>query len=170
MVKKDDLSIEGSIYIIRGQRIMLDFDLARLYGVETKNLKKAVRRNTERFPEDFMFELTKDELKNWRFQFGTSNFENKGLRICPFAFTENGVAMLSAVLNSQNAIHVSISIMRTFTRLRSFLAMETKLDKKIDTLGKDTTKVFKVVFERLDAIDEKIAPILPAKRKKIGLN
>lgn len=85
--------IESIIYVIRGQKVMLDSDLAELYGVETKNLKKAVRRNLDRFPEDFMFELTKEELENWRFQFGTSNREKMGLRIQPFVFTESGVAM-----------------------------------------------------------------------------
>lgn len=100
MAKTKDTGIETSIYVIRGQRVMLDFDLARLYGVETKYLKKAVRRNIERFSDDFMFELS-----SWRFQFGTSRFEKKGFRICPFAFRGDGVAMLSASCLRRHTIH-----------------------------------------------------------------
>ena len=92
--------IEKMIYVMRGQKVMLDSDLAELYEVETKILKRAVRRNIERFPDDFMFELTKEELENWRYQFGTSNKEKMGLRVQPFVFTEQGVTMLSSVLRS----------------------------------------------------------------------
>ena len=99
----DELVI-NKIYVIRGQKIMLDRDLAELYGVETKRLKEAVRRNIHRFPEDFMFEMTFEELENWRTQFATSNSEKMGLRRPPFCFTEQGVAMLSSVLNSETAI------------------------------------------------------------------
>ena len=104
MHEKDIIKIEAMIYTIRGQRVMMDSDLAELYGVETKALKRAVRRNLNRFPEDFMFEMSKEELENWRYQFGTSNFVKMGLRIQPFVFTELGVAMLSSVLNSEQAI------------------------------------------------------------------
>jgi ORF6N domain len=93
------------IYLIRDCKVMLDMDLAALYGIETKQFKRAVRRNIRRFPEDFMFEMTKEELKNWRCQFGTSNFEKMGIRIQPFAFTEHGILMLSSVLNSEIAIN-----------------------------------------------------------------
>ena len=100
--------ITGKIYLIRGQKVMLDRDLAELYDVETKQLKRAVRRNIDRFPADFMFELTKDELENWRCQFGTSKSEKKGLRYKPLSFTEQGVAMLSSILRSMRAIQVNI--------------------------------------------------------------
>ncbi|MBC7427131.1 MAG: ORF6N domain-containing protein, partial [Bacteriovorax sp.] len=111
------LKIESMIYIIRGNKVMLDSDLAKLYGIETKSLKRAVKRNINRFPADFMFEMNKEELENWRCQFGTSNKEKMGLRIPPFVFTELGVAMLSSVLNSNEAIEVNISIMRIFFQL-----------------------------------------------------
>jgi len=103
-------SITNKIYFIRDHKVMLDRDLADLYGVETKLLKRTVRRNIDRFPSDFMFELTKKELENWRCQFGTSNNIKMGLRYSPMAFTEQGVAMLSSVLNSKRAIQVNIQI------------------------------------------------------------
>jgi len=102
--------ISGKIYLIRGQKVMLDRDLADLYEVETKQLKRAVRRNIDRFPSDFVFELTKSELESWRYRFGTSKGEIKGLRCKPMAFTEQGVAMLYSVLRNKRAIHVNIQI------------------------------------------------------------
>src|SRR5882757_7328506 len=116
-----DEVIIGKIYFIRGQKIMVDRDLAELYGVETKRLKEAVRRNLNRFPEDFMFEMTKEEFENWRSQFVISNLDKQGLRHAPFCFTEQGVTMLSCVLNSERAISVNIRIIRIFTRLREML-------------------------------------------------
>src|SRR6478735_6563721 len=111
---EDELVIR-KIYLIRNQKVMLDRDLAELYGVETKQLKRQVNRNIERFPSDFMFELTKIEFENWRSQFGTSNHADKmGLRYAPYAFTEYGVLMLSSVLNSEKAIQTNILIMRIF--------------------------------------------------------
>jgi hypothetical protein len=110
--------IETAILLLRGQKVMLDRDLAVLYGVETKVLKQAVRRNIERFPPDFMFELTKGEFENWRSQFVTSRGDRMGLRYAPMAFTEQGVAMLSSVLRSRRAVQVNIEIMRAFVRLR----------------------------------------------------
>ncbi|MDH4027535.1 MAG: ORF6N domain-containing protein [Nitrospirota bacterium] len=112
--------IEQKILLIRGYKVMLDRDLALLYDVETKVLNKAVRRNIERFPSDFMFQLTKDEFDNLKFQFGTSSWG--GTRKLPLVFTENGVAMLSTVLSSKRAIQVNIQIMRTFTKIRKMLA------------------------------------------------
>ena len=111
-----DEIITSKIYVIRGEKVMLDRDLAELYGVDTKYLKRQVRRNLLRFPEDFMFELTKDELQVWRSQFGTYNSDKMGLRHPPFAFTEQGVAMLSGILNSEKAIRVNIQIMRIFSK------------------------------------------------------
>lgn len=148
---------------------MIDSDLAELYGVETKALKRAVRRNLSRFPDDFMFEMTVQELENWRYQFGTSNRQKMGLRIQPFVFTELGVAMLSSVLTGERAAQVNITIMRTFIRLRSFLAFESTLSEKMSELQDGTNKLFKVVFERLDTVEEQIAPRIDSNRKKIGL-
>lgn len=161
--------IEAMIYTIRGQRVMMDSDLAKLYGIETKNLKKAVRRNLPRFPDDFMFEMTKVELENWRFQFGTSNSVKMGIRVQPFVFTELGVAMLSSVLNSEQAIAVNISIMRIFAKLRSFLLLEREINERMEKLEAETNEVFQVVFERLDAVEKTITPRLSPHRKKIGL-
>ena len=169
MREKDINKIEAMIYTIRGQRVMMDSDLAKLYGVETKALKRAVRRNLNRFPEDFMFEMSKEELENWRYQFGSSNFVKMGLRIQPFVFTELGVAMLSSVLNSEQAISVNISIMRIFTKLRSFLLLEKEINDRMDKLEIETNEVFQVVFKRLDTMEKIIVPRLSPNRKKIGL-
>jgi hypothetical protein len=169
MREKDINKIEAMIYTIRGQRVMMDSDLAKLYGVETKALKRAVRRNLNRFPEDFMFEMSKEELENWRYRFGTSNFVKMGLRIQPFVFTELGVAMLSSVLNSEQAISVNISIMRIFTKLRSFLLLEKEINDRMDKLEIETNEVFQVVFKRLDTMEKIIVPRLSPNRKKIGL-
>ena len=111
--------IERNIYLIRGQKVMLDSDLAKLYGVETFNLNKAVKRNISRFPQDFMFQLTKEEADSLRFQIGLSKAEGRGgRRYLPYAFTEQGVAMLSSVLRSDRAVQVNIAIMRAFVKLR----------------------------------------------------
>ena len=115
-------AIVSKIYLIRGQKVMIDRDLSELYGVETKQLKRQVRRNIDRFPEDFMFELSDGEFQEWRSQFGTSNEGDKmGLRYAPYVFTEQGVAMLSSVLNSERAIRVNIQIMRIYTKMREML-------------------------------------------------
>jgi len=148
---------------------MLDSDLAKLYGVETKILKRSVRRNIERFPKDFMFELTSAELQNWRCQFGTSNRDKMGLRISPFVFTEQGIAMLSSVLNSIKAVQINIAIMRIFMKLRSFLLLEKNLSERMNKLEGGTNQIFRIVFERLDKL-EKGLPSLPSKRKRIGLD
>lgn len=165
--------IEAMIYNIRGMRVMLDSDLAKLYGVETKVLNQAVRRNLNRFPEDFMFVCNFGDLDCLRSQFVTANQIHKWnmkRRSSPMLFTENGVAMLSTVLNSDKAIQVNISIMRTFTKLRSFLAMESSLEKRMSKLEKGTNQLFKIVFEKLDNLEEQITPKLPKNRKKIGLS
>jgi ORF6N domain len=151
-----------SIYWIRDKKVMLDRDLADLYGVRTKALKQAVRRNMKRFPEDFMFELTKDELKNWRSQIVTSNSDKMGLRYSPMAFTELGVAMLSSVLSSERAIQVNIQIMRAFTRLREMLVGHEDLKRKIEDMERRYDGQFRVVFE---AIKELLAGETQPKRK-----
>ena len=161
--------IKDMIYIIRGQRVMLDSDLAKLYGVETKVLNQAIKRNTRRFPEDFMFRLNTKEHENLRSQIVTSSLEHGGRRYQPLVFTENGVAMMSSILKSETAIDVNIAIMRIFTKLRSFLVLEKELVSKINNLEKDTAEVFKLVFEKLDSLDEQL-PSHKVDRAKIGLN
>ncbi len=146
--------IEKSIFLIRGLKVILDRDLAELYGVRTKALKQAVRRNAKRFPQDFMFELTKEEFENWRSQFVTSNRDKMGLRYRPMAFTEQGVAMLSSVLNSERAIEVNIAIMRVFVRLREMMATHKELAFKLIELE-----------ERLEGHDEQIQNIFEAIRQ-----
>jgi phage regulator Rha-like protein len=166
--------IENMIHVIKGQKVMLDSDLAELYGVETKNLNKAVRRNISRFQLDFMFQLDSSDLEVLRFQIGTANSARKK-RFLPYVFTENGAAMLSGVLSTERAISVNISIMRTFTKMRSILLHDEVLSKRMQELEKGTIKVFRRVFERLDSVDEEIQalkrekPLIPAKRNKIGL-
>jgi hypothetical protein len=138
--------IEQAIYLLRGQKVMLDRDLAVLYGVETKRLKEQVRRNSDRFPEDFMFVLTPEEFANWRSHFATSNSDRMGLRHAPMAFTEQGVAMLSTVLNSKRAIGVNIAIMRTFVKLRQMLDSHVQLAQKLAELEAKYDGQFRVVF------------------------
>ena len=152
----DLINIENKILLIRGQQVMLDRDLAALYGVETKRLKEQVKRNIERFPEQFCFKLSADEFRNWRSQFATSNSDKMGLRYLPYVFTEQGVAMLSGVLHSDIAVKVSISIMNAFVHMRHYLnnnsdyinqvnKLETKVDLKFVEYDKNFTKIFKVL-------------------------
>ena len=157
-------SIEGSILLIRGHRVLIDVHLAALYGVTTKRLNEQVRRNRARFPEDFMFQLTAEEVASLRSQIATSNKGRGGRRYAPYAFTEQGVAMLSTVLNSERAILVNIEIMRTFVRLRQMLASNTQLARKLADLEKKYDAQFKVVF---DAIRQLMTPPQP-KNRKIG--
>jgi len=154
--------IASKIYLIRGIKVMLDRDLAELYGVETKRLKEQVRRNIERFPQDFMFELTKQELKNLRSQFATSSWG--GARYIPMAFSEHGVLMLSSVLKSERAVQVNIQIMRTFTKLREALLDNKDLRKELEELKQLTEERFQVVFETLD----QLLTIESKPKKKIG--
>ncbi|WP_372656130.1 ORF6N domain-containing protein [Halobacteriovorax sp.] len=160
--------IQDMIYIIRDQRVMLDSDLAKLYGVETKVLNQAIKRNLGRFPEDFMFQISVEEHESLRSQFVTSKEGRGGRRYQPYVFTENGVAMLSSVLKSDTAIDINIAIMRVFTKLRSFYALDEKTNHKINKLEEDVTRVFKVVFQRLDNLEGKL-PSLDEGRRKIGL-
>jgi hypothetical protein len=168
----DPNTIQNMIYIVRGHRVMLDSDLAVLYGVEVKRLNEQVKRNAERFPEDFMFQCDIDDLASLRSQIATANlvsnwnFKNRSM---PYLFTESGVAMLSSVLNSKQAIAVNIEIIRIFIKLRSFLLIENNLNSKIDKLSQDTNRVFKSVFEQLDRHEKIISPKIDQNRKKIGL-
>lgn len=164
----------NKIYVVRGQKVMLDRDLAELYQIETKQLKRQVKRNIERFPEDFMMEMSVQEFENWRRQFGTSNLSDKmGLRYAPYVFTEQGVAMLSSVLNSAKAIQVNIQIIRVFTRIRQMLLDNTeirlaieKLEKKTDNNTKNIDVVFQYIDELTDKKESRQGVIKP--RKQIG--
>jgi hypothetical protein len=161
--------IEQMIYVIRDQKVMLDEDLADLYEVETRIINRNVQRNIKRFPPDFMFQLSEHEYESLKSQIGISKKGKGGRRYMPYVFTENGVAMLSSVLNSEKAILINVSIMRIFTRLRSFLMLEKDLSDRVTKLEQGTNQLFKVVFERLDNYEEMVTPKLPGKRKKIGL-
>jgi hypothetical protein len=170
--------ILSRIYYIRGHKVMLDKDLAELYGVETKQLKRQVRRNIGRFPDDFMFELTEDEFQNLRCHFGISNSGEAvndlrsqfatsrwgGTRYPPMAFTEQGVYMLSSVLNSQRAILVNIQIVRAFVRIRQMISSHEDLRKKIEAMEEKYDGQFRIVF---DAIRE-LLRVESRPKKKIG--
>ena len=152
-----DERIIEQIYYIRGQKVMVDRDLAALYGVETRVLKQAVKRNINRFPPDFMFEMNKTEFEIWRSQFVMSKEDQKGLRHAPFCFTEQGVSMLSCVLNSERSIQVNIRIIRIFTRMRQMLmdATELKLElekmkKKLDNHDQNIELLFRYLDELVD--------------------
>ena len=155
-------NITGLIYLIRGKKVMLDQNLAVLYGVETKRLKEQVRRNIERFPEDFMFELSKKEYENLRSQFATSSWG--GTRYAPMAFTEHGVLMISSVLKSDKAIQVNIQIMRAFTKLRHLILDNVELRREIENLRADTDGKFRIIFETLD----QLLTVESKPKKKIG--
>ena len=161
----DLVQIQNLIYVIRGQRVMLDSDLAQLYGVLTKNLNKAVKRNIERFPQDFMFQLTKEEYQNLRFQNGTSKFTHGGRRFMPYAFTEQGVAMLSSVLESKQAIAVNIQIMRTFVQVKQFALEHKDLTKRFAELEqyfiqycKDNEQDKQKIYEAIDLLMDRTKP------------
>ena len=139
--------ITSRIFLIRGKKVMIDQDLAVLYSVETKILIQAVKRNIKRFPEDFMFQLTKTEFINLRSQIVTSSWG--GRRYSPYAFTEQGVAMLSSVLNSERAIQVNIQIIRTFTQLRELLSTHKDLREKIENMEKKYDKQLREIFEAI---------------------
>ena len=156
-------SIERKIYFLRGHRVMLSIDLAELYGVEPRALIQAVKRNSERFPKDFMFQLTGAEFGNLKSQIVISSWG--GLRrASPYAFTEQGVAMLSGVLHSRRAIRVNVEIMRAFVRLRQLLASHADLARKVDALERRHDAKFRIVF---DAIRALMTPPMP-KRRQIG--
>ena len=162
LISSDTLT--GSILVIRGHKVMLDADLAALYGVETKALNQAVRRNIERFPDDFMFQLTSDEMENLRSQTVTSSSWG-GRRTRPYAFTEQGVAMLSSVLKSPRAIQVNIEIMRAFVRLRQMVTSNADLARKLNALERKYDGQFKIVFA---AIRELTEPTPKKKGRPIG--
>jgi hypothetical protein len=160
------VQVERRIFLVRGQKVMLDTDLAELYHVPTKSLNLAVKRNADRFPEDFMFQLTDDEATGLRFHFETSKRGRGGRRYLPYAFTEQGVAMLSSVLRSQRAVEVNIAIMRTFVQLRRLMDSNRDLARRIDALERRYDERFAEVFA---AIKQLIAPTTPPK-KRIGFH
>lgn len=176
----DELSvIENKIYEIRGQKVMLDFDLAEMYDVETKYLKRIVRRNMIRFPEDFLFQLSNEEFNsltiNLRCQIGTSN--KGGLRYAPFAFTEQGVAMLSGLLNSPRAIQVNINIMRAFVRMRQYLLTHApkqeleELRKRIEYLEEDISsdrENYEQQFDELFSAFARLSATIQSKTAPLG--
>jgi len=159
--------VERSILLIRGHKVILDRDLGELYGVETRVLNQAVRRNIRRFPPDFMFQLSLEEFAKWRSQIVMSRRERMGLRRRPFAFTEQGVAMLSSVLNSDRAINVNIAIMRAFVRLRELMATHKELARKIKELERKYDAQFRAVF---DAIRELMQPAPVPLKRHIGFS
>jgi len=159
--------IERRIYLIRGHKVMIDVDLAELYGVTTRALNQQVQRNRKRFPEDFMFQLTKEEAEILRSQFVISRSSHGGRRFLPYAFTEPGVAMLSSVLNSEHAIEVNITIMRAFIKLRQMLESNEELNRKFAAVIRKLSthdQYFKVVFDELRKLSEPPTQ----QRKQIG--
>jgi hypothetical protein len=158
-----DEVVMSKIYLIRGQKVMLDMDLAELYDVETKQLKRAVRRNSVRFPEDFMFELNKEELEILRSQIGTSN--RGGVRYAPMAFTEQGVAMLSSILNSERAVLVNIHIIRVFTRMREMLLTHKDVLLKLEQLERKVIQQDDDIRLILDYLKELLNPKTEPMRK-----
>jgi len=164
--------ILSKIYLIRGQKVMLDRDLAELYGVETKYLKRQVKRNSNRFPEDFMFELSKDEFEAWRCQNVTSNSDRQGLRYAPFAFTEHGVLMLSSVLSSDKAVETNIQIIRIFNKMREMLIQHKEIIAEIDKINNQIgnhEEKFMLIFEYLKQFEEnKQQQFEHNNRRKIG--
>ena len=167
--------IEALIHVIRGQKVMLDSDLARLYEIPTKAFNQAVRRNLERFPEDFAFQLSKAELEHWRSQIVASNPSAKmGLRRPPFVFTQEGVAMLSAVLRSDRAVQMSIAIVRTFVRMRKLMESNRDIAARVEKLerGHDrTASVIEVLVDDIDRLAREVKDLKslpPVQKRRIG--
>ncbi|MCF0054197.1 ORF6N domain-containing protein [Dyadobacter sp. CY356] len=159
------IAIQNKVFTLRGQKVMLDFDLAEMYEVETKVLKQAVRRNRDRFPDDFMFEVTRAEYNSLRSQFVTlENGKGEHSKYLPFAFTEQGVAMLSTILKSQKALQVNITIMRAFVMIRQYYSDSTELKQRIESLENEMQVKFKDIYEALNFL---LNPPNP-ERKTIG--
>jgi len=162
----------SKIYLIRRKKVMIDRDLAELYGVETRILNQAVRRNSKRFPEDFMFQMSLEEFTNWKSQIVISNKEKMGLRKQPLVFTEQGVAMLSSVLNSETAITVNIQIIRVFTKMREMLETHKEILNKLNELerkGIEHDDKIMLIFEYIKQFEEiKQQELGQQNRKRIG--
>jgi hypothetical protein len=162
-----DPDIVNRIFVTRGQKVMIDRDLAEMYGVETRVLKQAVRRNITRFTDDFMFEMTPEELDHWRSQTVISNADKMGLRYAPFCFTEQGVAMLSSVLKSETAIQVNIQIIRVFAKMKQVLLDNKDLMLKMEQLEKTVSKHDKEILAIFNAV-KKLIEQPPIPREPIG--
>ena len=161
------------IYYIRGEKVMIDRDLAMLYGMETKRLKEAVRRNITRFPNDFMFEMSDTEFQSWRTQIASSNSEKMGLRYNPMVFTEQGIAMLSSVVNSPRAVDVNIAIMRTFVQMRKLMLQNVELSERLRELEEAVGANFAEHDEKFELIFDAINQLTQKKnepRRPIGFN
>jgi hypothetical protein len=175
-MKKDSLLpdelIINKIILLRDQKVLIDRDLAELYGVETRILNQAVKRNIKRFPDDFMFQMTKEEFEIWKSQIVISNGDRMGLRKPPFVFTEQGVAMLSSVLNSDRAILVNIQIMRVFTKMRALLDSHKEILRKLDSIEKkdiEQDEKILLIFEYLKQLEQaKQEETIFKERKRIG--
>jgi len=162
-----DEVIISKIHLIRDQKVMIDRDLAALYGVETKALKQAVKRNLERFPKDFMFEMSKEEFEDWRSQIVTSNSDKMGLRYAPYCFTEPGVTMLSCVLNSKRAIEVNIKIIRVFSRLKEMVLTHKDILLKLEKLEHQSVKNSTEIQIIFNALRQLLSPP-KVPRRKVG--
>lgn len=163
-----DELLMNKIYLIREQKVMLDRDLAELYGVETKVFNQAIKRNIERFPKDFMFRLTKKEWESLRSQFVTSNVGRGGIRYLPLAFTEQGVTMLSSVLNSETAIRVNIRIIRIFTRMRELLLTHKDILLQLEKMENKLVSHDQDIIVIFDYLKQLLNPPVPPPRNKIG--
>lgn len=165
MTKTSKVEIQKCIFIVRKQKVMLDMDLARIYGVETRTLNQAVKRNPDRFPPDFMFQLNEKEAEFLRSQIGTSKTGSGGRRYLPYVFTEHGALMLSNVLNSDTAVEASIQVVRSFIQLREFVISHTELSKKLTELERKYDSQFRDVFKAIEQL--MVIPDVP--HKKIGI-
>ena len=167
-----DEAIVNKIFIIRDKKVMIDRDLADLYGVDTRVLNQAVKRNLKRFPDDFMFQMTKEELEDWKSQIVISNVEKMGIRKLPLVFTEQGVSMLSSVLNSERAISVNIQIIRVFTRMRKMIESHKEILKKLEMLEKKDIELDEkvtLIFDYLKQLEQSKQEETDYKqRKRIG--
>jgi hypothetical protein len=161
-------SIESKILLIRGKKVLLDRDLAELYGVPTKRLNEQVKRNIDRFPEDFMFQLSKEEFENWLSQIAITNSVKMGLRHQPYAFTEQGVAMLSSVLNSKRAIQVNIAIMRVFVKFKEMISTHKELMYKLAELERKVERHDGEICSIFEAIRQLMAPSPEKPKRRIG--
>ena len=161
--------LESAIYLIRGQRVMFDSDLAAIYGVTTKRLNEQVRRNISRFPEDFAFQLTAEELTNLRSQIATSSFHG-GRRYRPWVFTEHGAIMLASVLNSDIAAQASVRVVRAFVRLREMVAANAQLASKLEELERRLDSHDEAIVDLFAALKQLLEPPEPPKRREIGFH
>jgi len=167
IILQPDEIIMNKIYLVRSKKVMVDRDLAELYGVETKRLKESVRRNITRFPEDFMFEMDAEELENWRTQFASSNSDRQGLRYPPFCFTEQGVTMLSCILNSERAIAVNIQVIRIFTRMKELLTTNKEILLQLEIIEKKLTMNDEDISRIFQCLKKLLNPVYPP-RPRVG--